>query len=86
MIFRKMIKAGLRSLYRDILREASAFKDTNFRKYFVRITRDDFRQFRRDGMVNEPQFLETQRAKLDVLKRQSVIQNMYHSHEFAVKR
>lgn len=80
-----MLSTPVRGLYRELFQVARSFKDRNFREYFSRITRDDFRKFSRRAS-DETSFLQNQRENLEVLKRQSCIQNMYFSDSFSVKR
>ena len=80
-----MVAAQLRRMYKDLLKTAGSLHDKNFREYFVRITKDDFRRFARNGK-EESDFVEAQQANLESLKRQSVIHNMYYSESFSVKR
>jgi len=71
----------LAPLYRDLLRAASRFKDPNFKAYFTRIVKDDFK-------TSSPSedFQATQRKNLELLNRQHTIQNMYFSEDFSTKR
>ena len=67
-------------LYREMLRTASSIKDVNFREYFLRIVKDDFRK------THTSDFIAMQTRNLEMLKRQSLVQNMYFSNSFATKR
>ncbi len=80
-----MSSPALRTLYQDLVKAASSFKDTNFRKYFLRIAEDDFAKFGKSGL-GEAEFLSKQKANLEVLQRQTAIQNMYFTESFSVKR
>jgi hypothetical protein len=83
----RMSSSQVRNLYKQIVSTASSFRDTNFREYFVRVAQDDFKAFESaKGKVNEADFVAKQLENLEVLKRQSVIQNMYYSDSFAVRR
>ena len=79
-----MISNQIRGLYRDILRASHSLKDKNFREYFVRIARDDFRVVR--NSAEEKDFIKQQIENLEVMKRQSIVQNMYYTENFTVKR
>jgi hypothetical protein len=80
-----MTSTAVRSLYKELSKVASSFKDKNFREYFVRITRDDFDRFSQNPS-GEAAFLKKQEENLEVLKRQTCIQNMYFSESFSVRR
>ena len=80
-----MTSTAVRSLYKELSKVASSFKDKNFREYFVRITRDDFDRFSQNPS-DEAAFLKKQAENLEVLKRQTCIQNMYFSESFSVRR
>ena len=75
----------MKVLYRQILSIARSFKDKNFREYFVRITKDDFRNVRK-GSLDQSNFVSEQSANLEVLRRQLFVQNAFYSEGFAVKR
>ncbi len=79
-----MVSAPVKQLYRELLRTSKSLKDKNFREYFVRITRDDFRTVR--PKLSEPDFIKSQTENLQVLKRQSLVQNLYYSESFSVNR
>jgi len=67
-------------IYRELLRLSSQFKDANLRSYFTRITVDDFKA------AHTPDFLKAQEKNLELLKRQTEIQNMYYSDDFTARR
>jgi hypothetical protein len=77
--------SSVKVLYRQILSIARSFKDKNFREYFVRITKDDFRNVRK-GSLDQSNFVNEQSANLEVLRRQLFVQNAFYSEGFAVKR
>eukprot|EP00391_Amoebophrya_sp_Ameob2_P014068 CAMPEP_0178999848 /NCGR_PEP_ID=MMETSP0795-20121207/10326_1 /TAXON_ID=88552 /ORGANISM="Amoebophrya sp., Strain Ameob2" /LENGTH=71 /DNA_ID=CAMNT_0020692743 /DNA_START=177 /DNA_END=389 /DNA_ORIENTATION=+ len=62
------------ALYRSILRAAHKFEDYNFRAYFMRRAREDWRQ-----PVRSENFEKEQRNHLHVLQRQAVISSFYPS-------
>lgn len=78
------MSSKVQRLYRDILRTSMSLKDKNFREYFVRITRDDFRNVR--PKMSESEFITLQEENLQVLQRQAIVQNMYYSDSFSVSR
>lgn len=72
------------SLYRDILRQSYSFGHYNFREYFVRRTRD---QFRANITVNDNTAFYNEALKdLQLLKRQATISNMYHFDKLVVEK
>lgn len=70
------------SLYRSLLTAAGSIKDKNFRCYFERIVRDDFSK----NNIDCPEFIKKQEENLALLKRQSIVQNMYYEADFAQTR
>ena len=80
-----MSSVTARTLYKELSEVAKSFKDKNFREYFSRIAKDDFQQFSRNP-VDEAGFVKKQQENLEVLKRQTCIQNMYFSEGFSVRR
>lgn len=74
------LQAEAQKLYKEIIRVASQFKDPNFKAYFTRIANDDFRSTPSDA------FLTAQRNNLELLKRQTTVQNMYYSEDFTARR
>lgn len=78
------MSSKVQRLYRDILRTSMSLRDKNFREYFVRITRDDFRNVR--PKMSESEFITLQEENLQVLQRQAIVQNMYYSDSFSVSR
>ena len=74
------VQVEAQKLLKQMLKVASEFKDPNFRSYFTRITADDFKT-----APTQP-FLDNQRANLETLQRQVLVQNLYFSDEFSVKR
>mmetsp|Transcript_5060 Transcript_5060/g.10307 ORF Transcript_5060/g.10307 Transcript_5060/m.10307 type:complete len:88 (-) Transcript_5060:235-498(-) len=72
-------------LYRQILRAAGSFTDYNFRQYFVRRAKEDFRVFengwrqgRIDGAAKEA-FIKEETKHLGMLKRQGIVSQLYES-------
>ncbi|ODV92659.1 hypothetical protein CANCADRAFT_22931 [Tortispora caseinolytica NRRL Y-17796] len=72
-------------LYRNILRYGKKFQDYNFRSYIVRRTRDGFREHQHETDSGKIQALmEDGYKQLEVVKRQSVISEMYKVPEHLV--
>ncbi|CCK72754.1 Isd11p KNAG_0L01340 [Huiozyma naganishii CBS 8797] len=71
-------RAQVLSVYRQFIKNANQFTNYNFREYFLRRTRNTFKQ---NKTVEDPARLAAlfgeARAELKVLKRQSVISQMY---------
>mmetsp|Transcript_42689 Transcript_42689/g.87146 ORF Transcript_42689/g.87146 Transcript_42689/m.87146 type:complete len:85 (+) Transcript_42689:74-328(+) len=68
------------SIYRGTLRAASKFTDYNFRHYFARRAREDFRAFYGSTQVDDASrkaFLEKAKENLNMLERQSMVSQMY---------
>mmetsp|Transcript_104344 Transcript_104344/g.248305 ORF Transcript_104344/g.248305 Transcript_104344/m.248305 type:complete len:86 (-) Transcript_104344:98-355(-) len=68
-------------VYRQTLRAAGQFTDYNFRHYFARRAREDFRAFfsqeRQADDASREAFMQKAKSNLEMLKRQSVISQMY---------
>ena len=74
------------SLYKQFVKNAKQFNDYNFREYFLRRARFDFKQ---NAAIQDPArlaaiYAEAQR-NLGVLKRQSVISQMYTFDKLVVE-
>ncbi len=85
-----MSNPGVKKLYKRIVKTAGEFKDRNFREYFTRIAKSDFESFLKPAGEVEAekvaQLLKSQKENLGVLKRQTVIHNMYYTNHFDIKR
>mmetsp|Transcript_38933 Transcript_38933/g.70250 ORF Transcript_38933/g.70250 Transcript_38933/m.70250 type:complete len:88 (-) Transcript_38933:184-447(-) len=72
-------------LFRQSMRAAGGFTDYNFRHYFVRRLREDFRAFDRSirqGKIDDAsqkEFIEKAQAQLGMLERQSTVSQLYKS-------
>jgi hypothetical protein len=66
------------SLYKQLLKVSSGWKNYNFREYSIRRTKEEFRK---NKAVTDPaaieQLLAKARENLEVIRRQSLISNMY---------
>eukprot|EP00013_Stygamoeba_regulata_P021569 CAMPEP_0177647846 /NCGR_PEP_ID=MMETSP0447-20121125/10515_1 /TAXON_ID=0 /ORGANISM="Stygamoeba regulata, Strain BSH-02190019" /LENGTH=80 /DNA_ID=CAMNT_0019150453 /DNA_START=73 /DNA_END=315 /DNA_ORIENTATION=- len=74
-------------LYRSMLRSARRFPTYNFREYFSRRVREDFRAARDSSMSEAQQdaFLAAQREKARALARQSTISSLYSHTRLVVE-
>ena len=63
-----------RALYRNLLKASMRFQDYNFRSYFVRRTKEEFR---RGELTSES--LALGKSQLEVLQRQATLQSLYPS-------
>jgi hypothetical protein len=73
-------------LYKQFLRYATRFSNYNFRDYAIRRSRDGFvanRGLTDPAAINDA--LAKGRAQLEVLKRQSVISQMYKGEKLIVE-
>lgn len=77
---------AVRSLYRSMLREARGFTNYNFRNYFIRRTRDSFRE--NANLKGEDAIKAINEAKNDlkILHRQNVISNMYDFDKLVIEK
>jgi hypothetical protein len=71
-------KQQVLQLYREFMRNSTRFDNYNFRNYFIRRSRDAFKQGKE---LTDKQQINTQfqkaREELNVLERQSKISQMY---------
>mmetsp|Transcript_75199 Transcript_75199/g.212684 ORF Transcript_75199/g.212684 Transcript_75199/m.212684 type:complete len:88 (+) Transcript_75199:75-338(+) len=80
-----MAPAEVVRLYRAVLRAAGSFSDYNFRHYFQRRAREDFRAFEagwRRGAVDaagREEFMLAGNKQLGMLKRQGILSQLYES-------
>ncbi|GAB68777.1 hypothetical protein PCYB_142050 [Plasmodium cynomolgi strain B] len=74
---------NMKILYRHILSEASKFENINYSVYFKNKAKDTFREFFSSNHVNHSDeelkaFEKDCREYLNMLRRQTVVHNMYH--------
>ncbi|XP_065187869.1 LYR motif-containing protein 4B-like [Sycon ciliatum] len=75
------------SLYRQLLRESGKFSSYNFRNYFVRRVRDDFRSELASGKpVVREEFLVSARDMLALVQRQAAVGNMYAAPKMVLEK
>ncbi|EPQ51830.1 hypothetical protein GLOTRDRAFT_80829 [Gloeophyllum trabeum ATCC 11539] len=75
------------NLYASTLRASRAFSSYNFRNYFIRRTKDTFRQIQNE---QDPQkltsFYNEARKELAVLKRSAVVNQLYGGWRLVVEK
>ncbi|QPG77110.1 hypothetical protein FOA43_004513 [Brettanomyces nanus] len=71
-------------LYRNLLRASHEFESYNFREFFLRKTRKDFKQFR--GVEDNKKFYKEGLKQLGIIRRQSMISQMYPFEKMVVER
>ena len=79
-------RAGVLHLYREFVRSARQFNNYNFREYFMRHSRDTFRKHREASGEELQQLWERAQQEVGVLKRQSVISQMYTFDKLVVEQ
>ncbi|CAG99234.1 Isd11p [Kluyveromyces lactis] len=79
-------KTQILHMYKEFIRNASKIQNYNFREYFLRRARESFRA---NKNVENPEkiseLLSEAEKDLGVLKRQSVISNMYTFDKLVVE-
>jgi hypothetical protein len=71
-------------LYRKMMRTAAQFENYNFREYFLRRTRDSFRQHA--AAPDNTALVDQALQDLQVLKRQAQISQMFHFDKLVVEK
>lgn len=77
-------KTKVLSLYRSLLRNSYKFDQYNFREYFLRKTKADFRKFA--NVPDNSNLIESAVKDLNILKRQATISKMYHFDKLVVEK
>ena len=81
------------TLYRDYLRTAGSFTNYNFKNYFLRKAKRDFRNYRQQAVsgstkesgLSQLDTFNKLRTELAVLKRQSVVSQLYTFDKLVVE-
>ncbi|VWU48607.1 protein ISD11, putative [Hepatocystis sp. ex Piliocolobus tephrosceles] len=71
----------IKTLYRHILNEASKFENVNYNIYFTNKAKENFRVFFSNPNYNSEElktFENESTEFLNMLKRQTIIHNLYH--------
>lgn len=71
-------------LYRSLLRNSYKFQHYNFREYFLRQTKGEFRKNR--AVPDNQILVEDAMKELAVLKRQAAVSQMYHFDKLVVEK
>ncbi len=82
-------KSQILSLFRDFLRNSKKFEDYNFREYFLRKTRNDFKKLQKLNEKNKKEasdWLIQAQSDLALLRRQATISKMYHFDKLVVEK
>lgn len=77
-------KNQILSVYRSLLRNSYKFDNYNFREYFLRKTKGQFRNYR--SVPDNTALIEQALKDLSIIKRQAQISKMYHSEKLVIER
>jgi hypothetical protein len=72
------------SLYRNLLRQSHRFHHYNFREYFLKKTRTEFRE--QICVKDNTELVNAALQDLALLRRQATISNMYHFDKLVVEK
>ena len=73
-------------LYKKLLNEANKFTQYNFRNYFTRKVKDEFKWLsQKDDVEADKEALAKAHEMYDMLKRQATIDNMYASEKLVIE-
>ncbi|GMM32515.1 Isd11 protein [Martiniozyma asiatica (nom. inval.)] len=75
-------RSNVLALYRAFIRTSNQFQNYNFKAYFLRKTRADFRA---SGEMT-PELYQKALQDLQVLKRQATVSQMYHSDPIVLEK
>ncbi|GLB39788.1 putative complex I LYR family protein [Lyophyllum shimeji] len=79
-------REAILNLYHTMLRTSRSFSSYNFREYFVRRTKDTFRQIQAESDPNRVRNMYTEAAKeLSVLRRSAIVNQLYGGWRLAVE-
>ncbi|AET39430.1 Isd11p Ecym_4375 [Eremothecium cymbalariae DBVPG len=78
-------KTNVLHLYRDFIRNSRQFTNYNFREYFLRKSRETFRQFKNAGDPEVQALWKQAQTDIGMLKRQSMISQMYTFDKLVVE-
>ncbi|KAJ5075800.1 hypothetical protein M0811_06662 [Anaeramoeba ignava] len=87
IIFGFATKYEIESLLKETLEEAKKFNNYNFKEYFTRRTNEVFDEFWKTNEKDESkiqQFYDERKQELEVLKRQTKIDNLYSTKKFVI--
>ncbi|KZT08162.1 uncharacterized protein LAESUDRAFT_649885 [Laetiporus sulphureus 93-53] len=79
-------KQALLELYHNSLRTSRAFSSYNFREYFVRRTKDEFRVIQNEADPGKLSAFYNDKVKeLEVLKRSAIVNQLYGGWRLVVE-
>ncbi|EAU84000.1 hypothetical protein CC1G_11438 [Coprinopsis cinerea okayama7 len=79
-------KQAILSLYHNMLRSSQSFSSYNFRQYFVKKTKDTFRQMQNETDPDKVRDLYAQAVKDSaVLRRSAIVNQLYGGWKLAVE-
>ncbi|BFZ13440.1 hypothetical protein BsWGS_16479 [Bradybaena similaris] len=79
-------RAGILSLYKQMLKESKQITEYNFRLYFLRRIKDAFKENKNVADTAQIQALIGRAEEnLDILKRQAMISQMYGSGKLVIE-
>ena len=82
-----MMKREVLSLYKQLIREGSSFKQYNFREYAKRRIRDEFKENKNETDVDKvSNSIRKARNELESLHRQVTVANLYHREDLVIER
>lgn len=78
-------KLEILRLYKDLLKESSSFKSYYYKNYFTRKTKSLFRKHINADEETSNKLVEKSRAMLAMMKRQTVITNIYDESRLVIE-
>lgn len=69
------------SIYAQLVRVVKEFKSPAFQSYFLRKAHDDYKSLPKERSCAIKKYLEDQGDLLDLMKRQTVIYNMFYDKQ-----
>lgn len=73
-------------LYRDLLKESAKFKSYYYRNYFTKKTKVEFRRHLNADSETSTSLYEKGEDMLAMLKRQTLISNLYYDSRLVIER
>ncbi|KAJ9090499.1 hypothetical protein DSO57_1001957 [Entomophthora muscae] len=82
----KPSKNQVLSLYRNLLRASKGFHGYNFQQYAIRRTKDSFRSNKDIDEAAAIKAYQTGNNDLEVIRRQSIISNLFTSDKLVIEK